>query len=268
VSNFHEKAIYKTENNFVISSPDVWYLKDTNGDGRADLRVKVLTGFKGETYEIANTLRWGLVNKFYGSASYAGGKIRWLANSNAPAIGLRQRDWSFDPRNGALAAVSGTGEFGHSFDDWGNRFTCNANAMYIHGVLAAEYLARNPFFPSPDPSESAFRGFPDVFAISEPEPWRIVRQKFWKRWVNTTPDMNVGRFPENELAGRGHLTSGSGLTVYRGSAFPAAYSGNAFLGEPANNVVIRLALEPDGVGIKPIRAGAENNREFLASTDV
>ena len=252
---------------FVISSPDVWYLKDTNGDGRADLRVKVLTGFKGETYEIANTLRWGLDNKFYGSASYAGGNIRWLGNSNAPAIGLRQRDWSFDPRTGALAAVSGSGEFGQSFDDWGNRFTCNANAMYIHGVLPAEYLARNPFFPSPDPSESAFRGFPDVFAISEPEPWRIVRQKFWKRWVNTTPDMNAGRFPENELAGRGHLTSGSGLTVYRGSAFPAAYRGNAFLGEPANNVVIRLALEADGVGIKPIRAGAENKREFLASTD-
>ena len=252
---------------FVISSPDVWYLKDTNGDGRADLRLKVLTGFKGETYEIANTLRWGLDNKFYGSASYAGGNIRWLGNPSEPAIELRRRDWGFDPRNGSLVAVSGSGEFGHSFDDWGNRFTCNANAMFIHGVLPAEYLARNPFFPSPDPSESALRGFPDVFAISEPEPWRIVRQKFWKRWVNTTPDMNAGRFPENELAGRGHLTSGSGLTVYRGSAFPAAYRGNAFLGEPANNVVIRLALEADGVGIKPIRVGAENHREFLASTD-
>ncbi len=252
---------------FVISSPDVWYLKDTNGDGKADLRVKVLTGFKGETYEIANTLRWGIDNRFYGSASYAGGDIRWLGNSNAPAIGLRQRDWSFDPRTGALAAVSGSGEFGQSFDDWGNRFTCNANAMYIHGVLPAEYLARNPYFPSPDPSESAFRGFPDVFAISEPEPWRIVREKFWKRWVNTTPDMNAGRFPENELAGRGHLTAGSGITVYRGAEFPQAYRGNAFLGEPANNVVIRLALEPDGVGIKPIRVDAGTKREFLASTD-
>lgn len=252
---------------FVISSPDVWYLKDTDGDGKADLRVKVLTGFNGETYEIANTLRWGLDNRFYGSASYAGGNIRWLANSNAPAIALRRRDWSFDPRSGALAAVSGSGEFGNSFDDWGNRFTCNANTMFIHGVLPAEYLARNPFFPSPDPSESAFRGFPDVFAISAPEPWRTVRQKFWQRWVNTSQNMNAGRFPENELAGRGHLTSGSGLTVYRGSAFPEAYRGNAFLGEPANNLVIRLALEPDGVGIKPIRAGAEGKREFLASTD-
>ena len=30
---------------FVTCAPDIWYLKDTNGDGRADVRHVVLTGF-------------------------------------------------------------------------------------------------------------------------------------------------------------------------------------------------------------------------------
>src|SRR5215218_7819349 len=31
---------------FVAATPDVWYLKDTDGDGKADLRRKVFTGFR------------------------------------------------------------------------------------------------------------------------------------------------------------------------------------------------------------------------------
>jgi putative heme-binding domain-containing protein len=163
--------------------------------------------------------------------------------------------------------VTASGEFGQSFDDWGNRFTGNANTMFIHGVLPAEYLARNPNFPSPDPTERAFQGFPDIYSISQPEPWRIVRQKYWSRWVNSSTDMRASRFPANELAPRGHLTSGSGFTVYRGSAFPQNYQGNLFFGEPANNVVVRLLLEPNGVGFKPTRPDLETKREFIASTD-
>ena len=65
--------------------------------------------------EIANTLRWGLDNKFYGSASYAGGNIRWLATPAAPPVSLSRRDWSFDPKTGVLGAVTGSGEVSDRF---------------------------------------------------------------------------------------------------------------------------------------------------------
>ena len=42
---------------YVLSSPDLWYLKDTKGAGKADLKRKVLAGFRGQTYEVPNSPR-------------------------------------------------------------------------------------------------------------------------------------------------------------------------------------------------------------------
>src|SRR5262249_37606614 len=47
--------------------------------------------------------------------------------------------------------------------------------------------------------------------------------------------------------------------------FPAEYHGNAFTGEPANNLVTRHILQPAGVTFAATRTPAK--REFLASTD-
>src|SRR5262249_61109084 len=54
-------------------------------------------------------------------------------------------------------------------------------------------------------------------------------------------------------------------TLYRGGAFPPASRGNAFTGEPANNLVCRHILEPAGVTFSARRG--DDKREFLASTD-
>src|SRR5439155_13841169 len=58
----------------------------------------------------------------------------------------------------------------------------------------------------------------------------------------------------------------TGVTVYRGDAFPEAYRGNVFVGEVANNLVYRAKLEPKGLTWSAVRA--EKDREFLASKDV
>ena len=57
------------------------------------------------------------------------------------------------------------------------------------------------------------------------------------------------------------------MTVYRGDAYPAAFRGNLFLGEVANNVIHRMVVEPDGVTFRARRAPGEEKAEFLASTD-
>jgi putative heme-binding domain-containing protein len=76
----------------------------------------------------------------------------------------------------------------------------------------------------------------------------------------------VGKaLPRSELVGAGFLTSSSGLTVYRGDAYPEPYCGNLFLGEVANNLIHRMTLEPDGVTFRGRRADA--GIEFVASTD-
>jgi putative membrane-bound dehydrogenase-like protein len=251
---------------FIVSSPDILYLKDTNGDGKADVRKKVFTGFRGRGYQIPNTLRWGLDNRIYCAASYAGGTIKSLEHPEMAAVSLSRNDLCFDPKTGAFAAASGSGEWGNTFDDFGNRFVCNAGTLIMHPVIPAEYLGANPYMSVPNVINTVVGGRNEIYSISQPEPWRTVRKKFWSRWVDKEQGMHAGRFPPEELAERGFTTSAAGVTIYRGLAYGPDYLGNAFVGEPANNVVIRLKLEPKGptfVG----RRGGEAKQEFLASTD-
>src|ERR1043165_8164691 len=62
---------------FVAAPPDIWYLKDTNGDGKADIREKVYTGFgTGNQQAMLNNLQWGLDHKIYASVAGNGGFVR------------------------------------------------------------------------------------------------------------------------------------------------------------------------------------------------
>jgi putative membrane-bound dehydrogenase-like protein len=253
---------------FVLSSPDLLYLKDTDGDGKADVRRKVLTGFRGQSYEVPNCIRWGPDNLMYVAGSYAGGSIRPADIPEAMPVEIgRGKDLAFDPNSRGYIAVAGSGEWGNTFDDWGERFVCNATTPVIHPVVPLEYLDQSPYFAAPQISEQPFGEWSEVYGVSAPEPWKAVRQKFWNRWKDTTRDMNAGRFPPKELAPHGYSTSAAGVTAYRGSAYGEAYRDNLFFGEPANNVVVRLALKADGAGLTAYRPGGLEKKEFLASTD-
>jgi putative heme-binding domain-containing protein len=126
-------------------------------------------------------------------------------------------------------------------------------------VLPARYLARNPFLPAPKALHDAAEAGDAVpmFRISPLEPWRELRARRWT---------DVGKaLPRSELVAGGSLTSSSGLTVYRGDAYPEPYRGNLFLGEVANNLIHRMVVEPDGVTFRAVRG--DENVEFVASTD-
>ena len=53
-------------------------------------------------------------------------------------------DFRFDPLTGECEAVSGNGQFGLSFDDWGNRFICSNRNPVRHVVIEDRYLKANP----------------------------------------------------------------------------------------------------------------------------
>ncbi len=80
---------------FVTATPDVWYLKDTDGDGKADVRRKVFTGFrKFNVQAVMNNLAWGLDHKIYAAGSSNGGDIRPGDEPSAQPIPLRRNDFS------------------------------------------------------------------------------------------------------------------------------------------------------------------------------
>jgi putative membrane-bound dehydrogenase-like protein len=51
---------------FVTATPDVWYFKDTNDDGVADVRQKIFTGFKKLNMQaVMNNPIWGLDHRIW-----------------------------------------------------------------------------------------------------------------------------------------------------------------------------------------------------------
>ena len=99
-----------------------------------------------------------------------------------------------------------------------------------------------------------------MFRISPPEPWRVVRTA--RRAADPKFAASASK---TELVVTGFFTSATGVTVYRGGAYPEEYRGNAFIGDVGGNLVHRKALEPNGLTM--IGRRTEKEVEFLASTD-
>jgi putative membrane-bound dehydrogenase-like protein len=247
---------------FVTAAPEVLYLKDENGDGAADRREVVYTGFgKDNVQGLLNSLRWGLDNRIYGTSGSNGGDVRSARSSQV--VSVRGRDFRFRPEEGALEAISGGGQFGMCFDDWGNRFVCNNSNHIRHVVLESSYLSRNPYFAAPSVvKDIAVDGAAaPVFRSSPPEPWRLVRT----RWRAQSSERS--RYAPTELVPMGYFTSATGILIYRGDAFPAEYRGNAFIGDVGGNLVHRKVLEPEGATFAAHRPEDESSSEFLSSSD-
>src|SRR4051794_11112912 len=216
---------------FVAATPDIWYLKDTDGDHEADVRARIFTGFrKFNVQAVMNNLQWGLDHAIYGAASGNGGQVRPADKADAKPVPVLRHDFRFLPTTGAFEVISGGARFGNTFDDWGNRFLCDIRNPAQHVVLPARYLARNPRLAAPKAlHDAALAGDAiPMFRISPPEPWREFRAKRWTA--------NGKVLPRSELVGAGYLTSSSGVTVYRGDAYPPTFRGQLFLGEVANNL--------------------------------
>ena len=254
---------------FVTATPDVWYLKDTNDDGVADVRQKVFTGFKKLNVQaVMNNPIWGLDHRIYIAGGSNGGEIQRVPGSESvmpipkdfKSLPIKRNDFSFDPSTGDVRLESGGARFGQTFDDWGNRFLCNIRNPCQHVVLPYRYLARNPYLVVPSALNDCAEAGDQlpVWRTSPPEPWREFRAK---RWVQ-----EGSHLPKSELVGAGVVTSSSGITVYRGDAYPKEYRDFAFVADVAGNLFYRMKLVPDGVTFKALQV--DGNANFCTSDDL
>lgn len=241
---------------YVVSAPDLWYLKDTTGDGKADHREKVFTGFGFRNDEgTANNLFWGLDQWIYGAGSNSGGEIRRADNPESEAISISGRDFRFHPKTREFQTLPGGEQFGNAMDDWGNRFLSQNSKPAVHVVYSSTEQERNPFV-APGASKVNLWTDNKVYRASGIEPWRLFRTKLRLSEKRNYPAPSVAH----------DVFSGcAGLQIYRGDAYPDEYRGNLFVGDVQANVVHRRALQPKGVTFSSERT--ENEREFLSSTD-
>ena len=245
---------------FAIAPPHLYFLNDTNGDGKADTREIVASGFsKRNVQAVANNLEWGLDNYIYLAMARAGGK---LSRNGKPLIDPGNRDLKLNPLTRELRAVDGGSQVGHCVDDFGNRFICSNSNHIQHVAWRSADLSRRPLAQPPAIVRNIAKegGAAPVFRRSPAEPWRIVRT----RRRAHDPKFNK-RLPATELVPIGFFTSATGLTVYRGDAFPSTFQNNVFIGDVGGNLVHRKFLKSNGISFTAQRADA--GREFIASTD-
>jgi putative membrane-bound dehydrogenase-like protein len=249
---------------FVIASPDMIYFKDTDGDGRADVHALVATGFgnlqeKLNVQGLPNSLQWGPDQRIHGANGTNPSKLSNFARRNDPPLELRGRDFSFDPRDLQFRAEIGGGQWGMSFDNAGRKFGC-ANSrhlmQYLYGVSA---LAAGIPLPPAAVDIPVDGPQAEVYRTSPEEPWRVIRTQ-WR--VSGTVKGAV------EGGGRssGYFTGAAGGMIYRGDAFPAAFSGNAFIADAGSNLIHRKVLSGE-VQLKAQRAADEQRIEFASSRD-
>ncbi len=227
----------------VTAAPEILFLRDTNGDGIADERRVLFTGFGTGNQQLrVNGLTWGLDGWVYGANGRSDGTIRRGNDPTGEAVSLRGRDFRFRPDTLVFETLAGRSQFGLARDNWGNRFLSWNTIPVRHEVFPDHFLERNPNLPANDvlsdclPAEDAGQVFP-----------------------LTAPPLVF-----NNESGS-HFNALSGLTVFRGNALGQAYLGSAFVGESLRNLVHRRALVPEGPTFRAERR--EANAEFLASTD-
>lgn len=232
----------------VTAAPDIWWLRDLNGDGIAEERTRLIAGFgEGNQQLRVNGLIRGLDNWIYGANGRSDGEIAFVGEDGqklGTPLSIRSRDFRFLPDQKLIEPAGGFTQFGQAFDDFGQRFI-SWNTIHIrHVVMEQRYLTRNPKAPVTATAQelSDAGSTPRLFPISK------TTQRF-----NAEPP--------------GFFNASCGLTIYRGDALPPAFHGNAFACEPLSNLVHRDLLKPSGASFTATRAPQEQACEFLASTD-
>jgi putative membrane-bound dehydrogenase-like protein len=227
---------------FVTLAGRVAYMKDIDGDGRMDLDETWYEGFAEQNSQLrANHSRLALDNHIYVANGLRGGKVVNRRLPDEPVIDISGMDFRFDPFTGKAEAVSGNGQFGLCFDDWGNRFTCSNRNPCRHVVMEDRYLRASPgvTVPAVMHDVAAFAENSRIFPIS-------------RAW--TTSNLHAGQF-----------TAACGVYIYRGGLLPAEFQGNVFTCDPTGNLIHREIMQSAGPTFtsKPAYEG----KEFLASPD-
>lgn len=258
-------AVACTQGGILVgAAPDIFFLKDTDGDGKADQKRVVFTGFgKSNVQGLMNTFLWGPDNRIHGVTSSSGANAQKVVDGKpiGEPLSLRGRDFSIDPLTMDMQPISGGGQHGMSFNDWGEKFTCSNSDHLQQVVYEDAYLARNPYVSAPSPRRSIAADGPqaEVYRTSPVEAWRVIRTRL--RAAKIVPGIVEG-------GGRpaGYFTGATGVTIFRGDAWPEKYHGYAVVGDAGGNLVHRKKLVDDGILYRGVRV--DEKEEFLSSSDI
>jgi putative membrane-bound dehydrogenase-like protein len=229
------------------TSPDIWYLEDTNGDQVADKRTKLYTGLGTfDTHAVINNLRWGLDGWIYATHGYSVGTVTspdGSKNFGHDGSGVVR----FKPDGSAFEQYSSRGG-----NTWGLDITWDgqvfwtqptSGTVFFHSVLPESVLAKGKI-----PGTTSWKGM-------------ITGQA-------TYPRMSRPEQAYVQIDQVGQFTAAAGCAIYDGGAWPAAWRYSYFTTEPTLNIVHHQFVKPDGVSYTTEKERGREQTEFIRSGDM
>jgi len=227
---------------FVTCAPYLYYFKDTNHDGVADIKQTIFRGFQdlSTTQLRVSHPTLNIDNWVYLTSGLTEAKVKSPQFPDHSEVFCKRTDFRFRPDLDEFEASAGMAQFGQTFDAFGHKFVCSNRNHNQEVMIQLRYMERNPHLDAETVQDTPDHGAAArVYAISH----------------NITTDTWHA----------GYFTSACGVTVYDGDALPAKYRGNSFTCEPAGNLVHHDILVESNATFSAKRE--YDNLEFLASPD-
>lgn len=219
--------------------PNLWFARDRDGDGQADEKVLVAADF-GVRVDPA---RPQLANPERAPNGLTWGPDGWLyIGAYAKRLRPEGAGWRTEPDDFR-------GQWGQTLDDYGRIYHDSNSDQLRMDLVPGHHLLRNPNLGG---------------RLTGTNLKVAADQSVWPARVN--PGINRGYRPEMLRDHRlKEFTAACAPWIYRADLFPGDAYGDAFVCEPAGNLIKRNKLAAvDGV-VKATPAYAQ--AEFLASTD-
>jgi putative membrane-bound dehydrogenase-like protein len=214
--------------------PDTLYLKDSDGDGKADVREVLFTGWgTGDTHAGPSNLNYGPDNWLYGIVGYSG----FRGNVGGEDVRFGQGFYRFKPDGSKLEFLRSTNN-----NSWGVGFS-------EEGLLFGSTANGNPsmFLPIPNRYYESVRGWSSrvLGGIAGNAPIHPITEKV------------------RQVDWHGHFTAAAGHALYTARTYPREYwNQTAFVTEPTGHLIATFVLQKDGGGYR-----SRNAWNLLASDD-
>lgn len=199
----------------VSQAPDMLYLKDTNGDDKADERRVLFTGWgTSDTHAGPSSLRWGFDNWIWGCVGYAG----FEGEVGGEKHDFKQAFFRFKPDGSKLEVLTFT-----SNNTWGLGFNENGD---VFGSTANN-------------EHSVYMAIPNTYSKNYP-----LRGS---NGIDKHKQMNVLTDKIRQVDVFGGFTSACGHNFYTARAFPKEYWNRiAFVNEPTGHILHNAIIEQKG----------------------
>jgi len=241
------------------------FLKDTDGDDKADLREAILPGWGiGDTHAQQSNLGRGFDNWLYGAVGYS----NFRGNVGGKDMQFGQGVFRFKADGSALEFLHqyNNNTWGFGLNEHGDVFGSTANGHpTFYGYLPAHILT--PTQPGPGRRGGGGSGFRPGYRLDDkpgdaPAPTANVRRlpsaKSLAPGMRMHPNTPNVRMVDNF----GGYTAAAGHAFMVSDALPPRLQGKALVTEPTAKLIGIVDIQRDGAGYK-----AEDGGNLLASAD-